>query len=79
MFIPFLPLILAALALSLVVFDPSRSEGMIDLSLFQYAGILLSGSLLLAQLTLFFEVGLESITSPLRGMFGMPASIFQGC
>ena len=55
MFIPFLPLILAALALSLVVFEPSRSEGMIDLSLFQYAGILLSGSLLLAQVTLLFK------------------------
>ena len=55
MFIPFLPLILAALALTLVVFDPSRSEGMIDLSLFQYAGILLSGSLLLAQVTLLFK------------------------
>ena len=55
MFIPFLPLILAALALSLMVFDPSRSKGMIDLSLFQYAGILLFGSLLLPQVTLLFE------------------------
>ena len=55
MFIPFLPLILAALALSLVVFDPSRNEGVIDLSLFQYAGILLSGSLLLAQVTMLFK------------------------
>ena len=55
MFFPFFPLILSALALSLVVFDPSRSESMIDLSLFQYAGILLSGSLLLAQVTLLFK------------------------
>ena len=55
MFILFFPLILAALALSLVVFDPSRREVMIDLSLFQFAGILLSSSLLLAQVTLLFK------------------------